>query len=331
MHVIAEAGNNHNGDVATARRLIDVAAEAGADSVKFQVIHPEGLYLAQFPTADGYRDNEVIAQRRRHMLSHAEYAELARHCRDRGIGFSASVFDTDGVALLDDLDADYIKLASCDLDNLRLVRAVAGTGRKVVLSTGMATPEEVERTLETLTGSGHRDLVLLHCVSVYPAALEQMNLRFIEWLAATGFPVGLSDHTATPAAATIALALGATWFEKHFTLDRTQEGFDHAYAREPEELAEYVATLHAAEQALTPAAEKVGPQEREVAGRARRSVYAARDLEAGATLSDDDLLVVRPQGPLTAADAERIVGRRLTQPLRRYEPLRWEILEDARP
>jgi N,N'-diacetyllegionaminate synthase len=324
LHVIAEAGNNHDGDVATAERLIDIAAEAGADSVKFQVIHPEGLYLAEFPTADGYRPNEVIAARRRHQLSHADYERLARHCADRGIAFSASIFDTEGIALLDRLDAPYIKIASCDLNNIRLIRAAAATGRKLVISTGMSTFEEVERTLDAL--SGHDDIVLLHCVSVYPAALEQMNLRFLEQLAATGFPVGLSDHTPDPTASAIALALGASWFEKHFTLDRTREGFDHAYALEPGELNEYVATLRAAQAALTPAAEKVGPAEREVARRARRAVYAARDLEAGTQLTDEDLLVVRPEGPLDAAAAERVVGRRLTAPLRRYEPLRWELL-----
>jgi sialic acid synthase SpsE len=319
MHVIAEAGNNHNGDVATARRLIDVAAEAGADSVKFQVIHPEGLYLPL--------QTDVIAARRRHMLSHAEYAELARHSRERGVAFSASVFDAEGIALLDRLDVDYIKVASCDLDNIRFVRAVAGTGRKLVLSTGMSTFEEVERTLDALSAAGHEDVVLLHCVSVYPAALEQMNLPFLTQLAATGLEFGLSDHTPDATAAGMALALGATWFEKHFTLDRTQEGFDHAYALEPPQLEAYVATLHAAAQALTPPAEKVGPQEREVAQRARRSIYAARDLDAGAVLAEADLLVVRPAGPLAAADADAVIGRRVKEPLGRYEPLRWEILE----
>jgi sialic acid synthase SpsE len=324
VHVIAEAGNNHNGDVGTARRLIDVAAEAGADSVKFQVIHPEGLYLAAFPTADGYRENDVIAARRAHELSHDAYRELARHAADRGIAFSASVFDVEGVKLLDELDAAYIKVASCDLDNIRLVREVVATGRKVVLSTGMSTFDEVQRTLDAV-GTG--DLVLLHCVSVYPATLEQMNLRFLDQLATTGYPIGLSDHTADATAAAMALAIGATWFEKHFTLDRTQPGFDHAYAREPEELATYVRTLRAADEALTPPSEKVGPQEAEVAQRARRAVYAARDLEAGEVLAEEDLLVVRPQGPLSAAHALEVTGRRLTRPLRRYEALEWEMLD----
>lgn len=329
MHAIAEAGNNHNGDVGTAKRLIEVAADAGASSVKFQIIHPEMLYLPAFPTEGGYRENGVIGARRRHMLSDDEYAELARTCCERRIAFSASVFDAAGIALLDRLDVDYIKIASCDLDNIGLVRTAAETGRRIVLSTGMATLSEVERTLEAVRGEGHDDLVLLHCVSVYPATLGQMNLSFIGSLARFGFPVGLSDHTPDHTAAAIAMALGATWFEKHFTLDRTQEGFDHAYALEPHELCAYVSSLVAGEESLTPRAEKVGADEQEVACRARRSIYAARDIGPGTVLDEDDLLVVRPQGPLTAADLERVLGQRLVAPLRRYEALTWEHVETS--
>lgn len=329
MHLIAEAGNNHNGDVETGLELVEVAHRAGADSVKFQIIHPEQLYLPEIPTENGYAENEVIAARRRHQLSADDYRRLAARCGELGIAFSASVFDTDGIALLDELDVEYMKIASCDLDNLRLIRAAAATGRRVVLSTGMATLAEVERSVEALEAEGEVDLVLLHCVSVYPAPLERMNVRFIERLAEFGYACGLSDHTDGTTAATMALALGASWFEKHFTLDRDQEGFDHAYAREPEELAAYARELHAAQQALAEPERKVGEDEAGVAERARRSVYAARDLPDGHELAADDLLVVRPQGELTAAEADRLVGATLTAPLRRYEPLTREAVEEG--
>lgn len=329
VHVIAEAGNNHNGDAGTATELIGVAAEAGADSVKFQIIYPEGLYLPAFPRNGGYEENEVIAARRKFMLSDDDYRRLAAHAAERRIAFSASVFDRQGLDLLDSLDPAYLKVASCDLNNVAFVREVAERGRRVVLSTGMSTLEEVEKSVEAALSTGNEDLVLLHCVSVYPATLEQMRLSFIDELReAFGLPVGLSDHTPTSTAAAMAVARGATWLEKHFTLDKTQEGFDHAYALEPGELSAYVADVRAAEAALSIEGEKVGPDERTVMERARRSIYAAADLEAGAELSADDLVVVRPQGPLDAADFDRVVGRKLARPLRRYEALTWEALAE---
>lgn len=329
VHVIAEAGNNHNGDARTARELIGVAADAGADSVKFQVIYPEGLYLPAFPRNGGYEENEVIAARRRFMLSDDDYRSLASEAADRGLAFSASVFDRQGLDLLDSLDPAYLKVASCDLNNVAFVREVAERGRPLVLSTGMSTLEEVKRTVDAALGTGNEQLVLLHCVSVYPATLEQMRLSFVDELRdAFGLPVGLSDHTPGSTAAAMALAKGATWLEKHYTLDKTQEGFDHAYALEPGELAAYVADVRAAETALAVEGEKVGADERTVMERARRSIYAAADLEAGAELAADDLLVVRPQGPLDAADFDRVVGRRLARPLRRYEALTWEALAE---
>ena len=247
----------------------------------------------------------------------------------RGVAFSASVFDRQGLDLLDSLDPAYLKVASCDLNNVAFVREVAARGRMVVLSTGMSTLEEVKRTVDAALSTGNEQLVLLHCVSVYPATLEQMRLSFIDELRDTfGLPVGLSDHTPTSTAAAMAIAKGATWLEKHYTLDKSQEGFDHAYALEPGELAAYVADARAAEAALATEGEKVGADERSVMERARRSIYAAADLEEGAELSEDDLLVVRPQGPLDAADLDSVVGRRLTRPLRRYEALTWEALSE---
>lgn len=326
MHVIAEAGNNHNGDVETAKKLIDVAKEAGADSVKFQVINPEGLYLAELPIDDGYEENEVIAARRAHQLSDDDYRELAGYCDEVGITFSASVFDPEGIELLDGIGVDYIKIASCDLTHAELISTAIATGRRVILSTGMATYEEVERTLGIVDPDRKADLVLLHCVSVYPAKLEQMNLPFLDELAKFGYPVGLSDHTPTPVASAMALTKGATWVEKHFTLDRTQEGFDHAYALEPDGLKELVETLDAAGQALDSDDPKLGEQELSVAERARRSLYASRDISAGETLSREDILVRRPAGPLEPTDLDELIGGELGAPLRKYEAFSWESI-----
>lgn len=329
VHVIAEAGNNHNGDPKTAEQLVAAAADAGADSVKFQIIYPEGLYLPAFPRDGGYAENEVIAARRRFMLSDDDYRELARQAVDRGLAFSASVFDRQSLDLLDSLDPAYVKVASCDLNNVAFVREVAERGRKVVLSTGMSTLEEVKHTVDAALATGNADIALLHCVSVYPATLAEMHLSFIDELRRTfDLPVGLSDHTPTSTAAAMALARGATWLEKHFTLDRTQEGFDHAYALEPGDLETFVNDVRAADAALSDATPKLSGGERAVMERARRSIYAADDLDAGATLGEGDLLVVRPQGPLSAADFDRVLGRRLSRPVPRYEALTWDALDE---
>jgi sialic acid synthase SpsE len=328
VHVIAEAGTNHNGDPATAEKLIGVAADAGADSVKFQIIYPEGLYLPKIPVDGGYQENEVIAARRKQMISEDEWRRLAGVARDRGILLSASVFDTQGLDLLEEFDPPYFKIASTDLNNVSFVREVASRGRKVVLSTGMSTTDEVERSVEAALGTGNSDLVLLHCVSVYPAPLEEMNLGYIDVLRSRfNLPIGLSDHTESSLAAAVAISKGATWIEKHFTLDRGSEGFDHAYAMEPDMLATYIADVRAAERSVEPPLRKLRDAERTVMQRARRAIYAATDLEAGTVLSAENVIVVRPEGPLNAGDFDRVMGSRLSKPLRQYEAIAPEALE----
>ena len=318
IHVIAEAGTNHNGDVGTGKQLIEAAAKAGADSVKFQIIHPEELYLP---------DNPAIEMRRKTMLADADWGELAAAAADAGLGFSASVFGTKGLDVIDALDPPYLKIASTDLNNTRFVREVAERGRRVILSTGMSTIEEVERGVAAVSEAGNEDLVLLHCVSVYPVSLAQMRLWFIDELKRFGVPVGLSDHTESNEAAAIAVAKGCTWFEKHLTLDRASEGFDHAYAMEPAQMASYVAAIREAEQALDPSVDKLGPDERGTAERARRALYAAEDLAEGDELTPERVLVVRPQAAMAADEADAVVGRRVKRAIARYEPLTPDALD----
>lgn len=327
VHIIAEAGTNHGGDPAVGRQLIDIAADGGADSVKFQVIYPEGLYLPATWQDGELVDNEVFAIRRAAMLDDAEWPGLAAHARQRGLGFSASVFDDRGLDLLDELDADYVKLASTDLNNHGLLRAAAARGRRVVLSTGLSSLAEVHDAVEVFTAAGGDDLVLLHCVSIYPAPVERANVGFVEVLRREfGLPVGFSDHTESSVAAVAAVALGATWLEKHITFDRGAEGFDHVYAAEPDTFAAYVADVRAASAALAGTDGKVSDDEASVRDRARRSVYAATDLDAGHVLGAEDLLVVRPPGPLDPGDVDGLLGRPLERPLRRYEALDWQAV-----
>lgn len=327
IHVIAEAGTNHNGDLAKAKSLVDIAGRSGADSVKFQIIYPWGLYLPGDYEYGHYDIKEVIRIREEGMLEDAEYEELAAYCREAGVPLSASVFDERGLELLMTFDPPYIKTASCDLNNVRFLRQVAEKGRKMVISTGMSTLADIENALKEVERSGLTDIVLLHCVSVYPARLEGANLSFIETLKEKfGYPVGYSDHTGDSLAACMALAKGATWFEKHYTEDRRQDGFDHAYAMEEDGLKAYVADLHHAEAALASCEIKLGEAELYTRKRARRSLYAARDLSSGSRVGDNDVLVVRPEGPMDADQIDLVVGRRLARDVKQYQPFTPEDL-----
>lgn len=331
VHIIAEAGTNHGGRRATAERLIDIAHDAGADSVKFQIIYPEGLYLPRFyrnGDTNGYVENEVFGQRVAGMLSDDDYRALARYCREHGLPLSASVFDRRSLDLLCEFDPPYIKIASCDLNNSPLLKLAAERGRRLIVSTGMASLGEIEQAVSDVLSTGNRDLVLMHCVSMYPCPLERMNLGFLSVLrSAFGLPVGLSDHTESSLAGAMAVALGVEWIEKHFTYDRTAKGFDHGYAMEPAALGQYVRDLRSAEVACRRPATKVGDGEQQVKQRARRSLYAARTIQPHEPITEADVLVVRPEGPLAPGDVGRVVGRSARRLIHQYEAIALDQLE----
>lgn len=322
-HIIAEAGSNYNGSVDLAKRLNLAAAEAGADSVKYQVINTDRLYLPGDYPYGKYRIEDVRQIRRRDELPATGWAEIRDHAVGIGIAFSASVFDEEGLALLDSFDPPYLKIASCDLNNHRLLRQVAAVGRRMVVSTGMSDLWEVEAAVKVLAESGihGENLVLLHCVSAYPSTLRDSNLSIIGILKKEfGTAVGFSDHTMGTEAACVAVALGATWLEKHFTVDRSLEGLDHKHAAEPDELGAYVEAVRGTEASMSPRPVKIGEAEALTRQRARRSLYAARDLGVSEVVSDADVLVVRPEGPLSASDIDLLVGKRMTRAVRAFEP-----------
>lgn len=327
IHIVAEAGTTHEGDPSTALRLVESAKKAGADSVKFQFIDPTGLYLTRLRQDGDLIDNPVIAARKAQCLSDTDWRRIAAHAKTLDIPFSASVFDTGRLDFLLSLAPPYVKIASTDANNHALIEAACDTGRTVLLSTGMSGLGEIEAAVEAITRAGGR-VVLMHCVSAYPCPPEIANVGFVTVLkTAFGLPVGFSDHTESSVAAIAAVALGATWIEKHMTLDRTAQGFDHAYAMEPDMLAAYIADIRAAEAALATHTPKVGSQEAGVRMRARRSLWAARDLPAGHVLTTDDILVVRPAGPLAPPDLPLLLGRRLARPVAEASALRFEDLE----
>ncbi len=322
IHIIAEGCTNHDGNEEKAEALMQAAKAAGADSIKFQAIYPEGLYVGEILTAEGWKPNPVIEQRRKSQLSDDAYKRLAIFSRSIGIPMAASVFDKRGLDLLECVNAPYIKLASCDLNNLPFIAQAAAYKKTLIISSGMAELNEIEQALETIEQHGSPEVVLLHCVSMYPTPLEYANLSIIPLLKKKfGVEVGFSDHTLSSTAAVAALALGATWFEKHFTLNTIDKGFDHAHSTPPADFAEYVNILRGVEKACLLQENKVTEAERELSRRARRGLYAKRDLRLGEIIREEDVLIVRPETRLKPADLFSVVGNKVQKTLRKFEPI----------
>jgi len=322
-HIIAELGSNHNGNFQTAMELIRGAKEAGADSVKFQIIHPENLFCEKIFTDGVLGDNpraNLVEQMRQAMLTDDQYRDLAAYCKELEINFTASVFDTHSVDLLCELDVPYIKIASGDLNHISLLRYAAKSGKKLLLSTGASTMEEILHSVDEVQRAGCQDLVVMHCVSTYPSNLSMANLQFIDQLKAVlPWPVGLSDHSPNSLSAVIALSKGCIWFEKHITLDKIQKGVDHSFALELDEFTQFVRDLRDTEGACAFHKEKITDSEKQVRQVIRRSLYAARDMLAGEILREEDITVVRPSGYYSAADIDQLVGRRLSTDIKKYE------------
>jgi N,N'-diacetyllegionaminate synthase len=287
-YVIAEAGANHDRDLDVARRLVDVAADAGADAVKFQTYSGRALYSTKTPRFDYL--GELGAKPVHELLDEVALPRdwqplLAAHCRDAGIEFLSSPFDREAVDELDALDVAAFKIASFELVDLTLIEYAASKGRPLILSTGMATMGEIEDAIVTAQSAGARGICLLQCASLYPAPPPVMNLRSMATMqAAFGVPVGLSDHTLGIHVASAGVALGAALLEKHFTLDRTRRGPDHRFAVEPGELKEMVAHVRDVEVALGDG-RKAGPSAEEAVemyAKARRSVVATCAIPANA-------------------------------------------------
>lgn len=323
VHVIAEAGSNHNGNVSLARDLVRAAAHAGADSVKFQFIEPAGLYLPFYRRGAEKIENEVYKQRATEVLTEEEWEQVFQCAADAPLPCAASIFDSAGLERLTRLGAPYVKVASTDLNNYRLLAEVARSGCTVLVSTGMSTLTEIKQAVEVFSKAGALGrLVLLHCVSAYPCALADARLYMVTILQSEfGVPVGFSDHSLGTEASCIAVALGARVIEKHYTMDKSLPGFDHAHALDPEELRSFVEAVRGALSSCVHRQEKLTETEKVTSIRARRGIYAARDLEPGVVISEQDLLIVRPRAALAPGDLPRVVGKAVTSPIRQYEPI----------
>lgn len=318
---IAEAGVNHNGELRLALKLVDAAADAGADAVKFQTFSADKLATATAPKA-GYQKATTKASEsqlkmlRRLELGRKEHERVLAHCRRRGILFMSTPFDEDSADFLDRLGMRIFKIPSGELTNPSLIERVAAKGKPVILSTGMGTLAEVAQAVRWLRRAGNKSLTLLQCVSNYPAAPADVNLRAMETMRrAFRVPVGYSDHTPGLEISLAAAALGAAVIEKHFTLDRDLPGPDHRMSLEPAELTALVAGVRAVAASLGDGIKAPSAAEADTARVARRSVVLAHACPAGTRLTSDLLVFKRPGTGIPPALSARLVGRRLKRAL----------------
>jgi N,N'-diacetyllegionaminate synthase len=313
-YVIAEAGSNHNRDLGLARELIDVAADAGADAVKFQIYSGKTLYSSKTPRFEYLKD--VADKDTQELLAEIEtprdwLPDLAAHARSRGITFFAAPFDDAAVSELDAVGVPIFKVANYELVDVHLIRRVAETGKPLILSVGMATYGEVEDALRAARDGGAMEVALLRCAAQYPAPANIMNLKAMGTMRrAFGVPVGLSDHSEGIHVPLGATGLGMDILEKHITLDRTMPGPDHPFAIEPDELRALVRGIRDIESAMGHGRlEGPTPQEAEMHRLARRSVIAARPIAKGTQITRADLTIKRPGFGIAPKHLDTVVGR----------------------
>jgi len=327
VYVIAEAGVNHDGEVEKALRLVDAAADAGADAVKFQTFSAARLAGRDAPKAAYQQKAAPGGESQLEMLQRLELDEMGHMnvrqlCRDRVIEFLSSPFDEESADFLDEMGVSAFKIPSGEVTNPAFLSHVAAKGRPVLLSTGMADLDEVTAAVRAIRDAGATELALLHCVSAYPADPADCNLAAMKTLEETfGAPVGWSDHTLGWEVTVAAVALGACVIEKHLTLDNNATGPDHRMSLEPVAFAAMTAAVRAVESALGNGEKKPSEAEREIAAVARKSLVAVRDLSAGETLMREDATARRPGTGIPPAALDEWVGRRLARDVKEGTPL----------
>lgn len=334
VFVIAEAGVNHNGDLAMAFALCDAARAAGADAVKFQTFRAADLVVRGAPTAE-YQSRQTGEQDQFAMLeklelSEAQHEQIRDHCVRIGIEFFSTPFSVPAVDLLRRLGVHRLKLSSGELTHRQLVEHAAATQLPLLLSTGMATLEETAEALGWVRAArGHLDEVtVLHCTSAYPAKDDTLNLLAMRHMAEVlGVPIGYSDHSLGIEASLAAVALGATVIEKHLTLDRRLHGPDHAASLDPVSFAQMVQGIRRVEAMRGDGVKAPRPEERDTARVARRSVVVQADLPAGAILQTAQLACRRPGTGIAPRDLDKLPGRRLRRALTAGAVLQWSDLE----
>ena len=330
--IVAEAGINHNGDIETAKKLITAAKECGANAVKFQAFTAERLCdLSLEETKDvealtgGTKSSYMLYKSVE--LSDEQIMELDAFAKEEGILFFLSVFDEDRVDFLDSINTSCYKISSGDLTHLPLLRYAAKKKRPMVLSTGMATMEEVKKAVKAIEDEGNNQIVILHCTADYPPKDEEVNLAVLGTLQKEfNYPIGFSDHSVGIEIPLAAGALRSTMIEKHFTLDHKMNGPDHKLSADPAQLKQLVSGIRKIELARGSNIKEPTQAERKVLFNSRRGIKIAKDIKEGEELSLDMLKIVKPSAGIHPEHLMELVGRKINKNMKRNDPLEWEFM-----
>lgn len=333
--IIAEAGVNHNGSLALAKKMIDAAKDAGADYIKFQTFIPKELVAKDAQKAEYQKKTTGTGESQQEMLEKLaltfdNFKELKEYCKEVGVGFLSTPFDFESIEFLKGLDLDFWKIPSGEVTNLPYLKRLAATGKPIVLSTGMCTLQEVGEAVRILEAEGvdRQDVTLLQCNTEYPTPYGDVNLRaMLKMQEAFGVTVGYSDHTKGIEIPLAATALGAAVIEKHFTLDRQMEGPDHKASLEPQELKEMIQSIRHIEQAMGDGEKRPSKSEKKNIPVARKSVVAKTEIRRGEVFTEENLTLKRPGTGISPMKWEEIIGRKADRDYREDEQIGLSVLD----
>ena len=327
VFIIAEAGVNHNGSIELAKRLIDRAAEAGADAVKFQSFKAENLVTKTAKKAEYQETATGVAENQFQMikkleLDYEKHGELMKYCQEKGIMFLSSSFDLASIDLLHKLELEIFKIPSGEITNLPYLRKIGKLKKKVILSTGMSTLGDIEQALDILRENGTDDITVLHCNTEYPTPMKDVNLNAMNTIRdAFKVEVGYSDHTLGIEIPIAAVALGATIIEKHFTLDKTMEGPDHRASLEPNELKAMVTAIRNIENAMGDGVKELTESESKNIKIARKSIVASKNIKKGEMFTEENLGIKRPGDGISPMIWDHVIGKIAKQDFKEDEKI----------
>ncbi len=330
--IIAEAGVNHNGSLANAKKLVDAAKEAGADAVKFQAFNTEELATkdaekASYQDANDPRHKNQFEMLKSLELQADEFRELAAYCKSKGILFLCTPFDIKSVDLLESLNVPAYKIPSGEITNVPYLRYIAKKKKPMLISTGMANMDEVKRVLSIIYEQGNKQVALFQCVTSYPAPPGLLNLKAMETMQKEfKVPVGFSDHSKGIVADIVATALGACMIEKHFTLDKTMKGPDHKASLEPDELKEMIESIRLAEQMRGNGIKKRTAVEEEIMPKVRKGIYASKDIKKGEKITEKSVATKRPVDGIGAEEYDKVIGKSTKKDIRKGSTITWDDL-----
>ncbi len=334
--IIAEAGVNHNGDIEKAKKLIDVAIDAKVDYVKFQTFKAETIVSPKAKKAKyqsknlNDNDDSQFRMLKKLELTEENHQDLIEYCKNKGIKFFSTAFDVEGVNYLNSLDLDFYKIPSGEITNYPYLKAISQKGKPVILSTGMANIDEIEKALKVLIefGIDKKNITVLHCNTEYPTPMIDVNLKAMNTIGKKfDVNIGYSDHTLGIEVPIAAVALGAVVIEKHFTLDRNLPGPDHKASLEPFELKEMVSSIRNIEKAVSGNGKKeASKSESKNISLVRKSIYLKRAINKGAILSENDITVLRPGDGISAIEWQKVIGKTLLIDGNEFDKLKWSDL-----